>query len=152
MKTESNKYYTPQIEEFHVGFEYRRILGDGSIQDLTYEMDEYTPIHEDMEDPGVLIRVKQLDREDIESLGFELIEDLNPKRSVLLFEHKTSDIDILMSNDNILIFDYPSKSVSKVTHELKDGSVYINDKACLFNGTIQNKSELKRLLRQVGVI
>jgi len=66
---EKNKYYTPTIEEFHVGFEYElKTEGEWVSQtlDIDYSLNRVA---------GGLAnntRVKHLDQEDIESFGFEL--------------------------------------------------------------------------------
>ncbi len=76
-----NKYYTPEIEEFHVGFEYEWFDGsdwnkvtqkyfDGG---LFNNGDGEHPFEYQLSDVG--IRVKYLDQEDIESLGFNKITD-----------------------------------------------------------------------------
>jgi hypothetical protein len=79
----SDKYYTPTIEEFHVGFEYEELwYGGGKSpsgedwvshvyngESLTEEYSEgQSSIEEEIRDKE--IRVKYLDKEDIESLGF----------------------------------------------------------------------------------
>ncbi len=87
-------------------------------------------------------RVKYLDREDIESLGF--------------FCHAT-DERVFHSEKGIIInigWGSPVKKgitlaiVSPVFDESKMSIVHEN---YLFNGTIKNKSELKKLLKQLGI-
>jgi hypothetical protein len=65
-----SKYYTPEIEEFHVGFEfeYRNIGGEWEVR--SYPVDSYVHITQSLIDIDC-IRVKYLDREDIESFGFD---------------------------------------------------------------------------------
>jgi len=74
-----NKYYTPTIEEFHVGFEFEFRHSD-------YKEDGWkkftTPVFNmEREDCPFACqtleeyRVKYLDREDIESLGFTRINN-----------------------------------------------------------------------------
>jgi len=91
---ETSKYYTPFLEEFHVGFEYeyKSTFLDGTVK--TKEQFEANPWNK-----GVIkslydlvyvervlnganfknslsgIRVKYIDKEDIESLGFILINE-----------------------------------------------------------------------------
>lgn len=124
------KYYTPTIEEFHVGFEceiehitpagntteYKKhtVTEDDNIKELYESNDWYsTP------------RVKSLDREDIESLGWkqENIENL----------FSLNGFDLLINNKWITI------SEDKA------------DEYC-FRGKLKNKSELKRIMVQTGII
>jgi hypothetical protein len=119
-KMKKNKYYTPEIEEFHVGFEYENYYNDiwhskefGESADTLRHLTDY---------PN---RVKHLDREDIESLGGV---------------HDTGDC-----------YDFGERwMVSWFSH---DGRVEIYDEENEngFSGTIKNKSELKKLLKQLGI-
>jgi hypothetical protein len=68
------KYYTPEIKEFYVGFEYE-------VEDLHDNLVDKMWRKEECYDVPVFlrewiqqgeVRVKYLDREDIESLGFEV--------------------------------------------------------------------------------
>jgi hypothetical protein len=74
---ENNLYYTPELEEFHVGFEIELLniensqwgkytITESDLLDAThYESSALKHILEDE------YRVKYLDREDIESLGWD---------------------------------------------------------------------------------
>ena len=151
MKT--NKYYTPSIEEFHVGFEYemKQTFGDGTVK--TQEQFDNTEWTKDVCTAGIVyiermlhgknaengicgIRAKHLDREDIESLGFEI-----PQGGLdYIYKKVVGDIYyILITNP-----EYPTKIEIRCSHpSWAYGS---------FLGTIKNKSELKRVLTQIGVI
>lgn len=69
------KFYVPDITEFHVGFEYQQKNKLGEWKDLTItnggseypDYDQLDYVTWWLED----IRVKYLDKEDIESLGWE---------------------------------------------------------------------------------
>ena len=80
------KYYTPELEEFHVGFEYYITTHPVSMEEFSpyvkAEFDHNTFEREfdiDTDSSGEIIKigvpscikVKYLDREDIESLGFK---------------------------------------------------------------------------------
>lgn len=132
-----SKYYTPEIEEFHVGFEYEEFhfIGEKEwwepktfSEPLMYGTTLSTSIERKA------IRVKTLDREDIESLGFELLkEDVNGKA----FIHKdNNELQIWWSINDII--------------DIDNGQTY-EDCITYFKGTIKNKSELKRILKQIGV-
>ena len=138
------KYYTPEIEEFHVGFQYEHYSKKvdfwmpcfyGTMYDQRGD-DELDELNMKVE------RVKYLDREDIESLGF--------------FCH-AADERVFHSEKGIIInigWGSPVKKgitlaiVSPVFDESKMSIVHEN---YLFNGTIKNKSELKKLLKQLGI-
>lgn len=153
---ETAKYYTPNIEEFHVGFEYemKSRFGDGTVKTLeeynnsTWEMYtcqvgslpyiERTMIGINPYGHPPAIRVKCLDREDIESLGWIFNDETShyPKFYIktangalrALFWHKNIDDNITIDND--------------MPYEENIG---------YFNGIIKNKSELKRLMKQLGI-
>ena len=132
-----SKYYTPDIAEFYVGFEYEQIeiVGKSGY----YEQDWVNTIctagfgtfDEDIGDLNDgYIRVKYLDREDIESLGFiakykdrekENMYYMNPAISLWFVEHM-SLIRIVAPNGRN------------------------------FTGIIKNKSELKKLLIQLSIL
>jgi hypothetical protein len=133
-----SKYYTPEIEEFHVGFEYEELLLK------TYpDMDPNSWVKKTITNGiGIVnvycdlqidefIRVKYLDQEDIESLGFYHDEDN------CYFDGKFGDIGLFYSDGDgmVKIVVKPHSSNSPV----------------LFNGKIKNKSELKKVLKQVGI-
>ncbi len=128
-----NKYYTPDPEEFCIGFEYE------SLQDERFPDEDNSWEKNIISDEWHLrkfieyycgdhieIRAKHLDREDIESLGFEQIEyDTYKKVNVYIeldMEYKT------------------------FINAVVQGAAVI-----LFQGTIKNKSELKKLLKQLGI-
>lgn len=89
-----NKYYTPKIEEFHVGFEYQyaKNFMDGTVK-TKEEFDNATWIDETLIVNNALpyieralngtnassgfcgIRVKYLDQEDLDELGWEVIKE-----------------------------------------------------------------------------
>lgn len=140
-----NKYYIPSIDEFYVGFEYEHChssirfailnlkTGDTSnigepkeiweksiFSSREYDIWESSFKFDDSLKNGQ-IRVKHLDREDIESLGFaQTVED----------QYTLDDIEFLIDDD---LF-----------------AQIIKDNGFLFQGTIKNKSELKRVLKMIG--
>ncbi len=130
------KYYTPELEEFYVGFEIR-------IQDIDTAQ-FYTKIFEDGESAqGILDwdlgepTVKHLDREDIESFGW--VHD--PK---LPFHKPEGDNRICFNKEKgryILILNGYKVLIYKDTGSSHEG---------LFRGKIKNKSELKKILKQIG--
>ena len=151
------KYYTPELEEFHVGFEYEYKLGaydkglktKEEFDSKDWERDVFDGLHFpylyralnglNAERGLCHIRVKYLDREDIESLGFKSKGFLNTNTGYPTLEV----FEKLFSQK---IYDkWTIRFSSKGTLLVKQGS---GDR---FYGTIKNKSELKRLLKQLGI-
>ena len=140
-----NKYYTPDISEFHVGFEYERMNGtDWEKAELT-NVDcwgtmarGYENEFEEIDSLIRSVRVKCLDKEDIESLGFKQLK--SPiwfhVENVSLFNSGVCDlrISIWPREDNIRItISYPG----------------VDDEQ-IFVGKCKNKSELKQILKMIG--
>lgn len=149
-----NKYYTPKIEEFHIGFEFETKSTaishneDGTAKEMIWEKDvidildlsgktsnyDYQNNFDDVIDylKDGLVRVKYLDKEDIESLlGKEIKENewhIDRKfRMVFSEQNLKNNLYLeLFSNDDFYF-------------------------SC-FSFTIKNKSELKKLLKQLGII
>ena len=144
----SNKtYYTPDIEEFHVGFELE--VKDTNIDigpDVwgkgVYSLDDFpegTSWSLRAVLPQGIIRVKHLDREDIEKEGFCSNRPYDGMfRSKKHFKHGSID-------DYVLNLDFNSENgwveISFVTHwGFED----------IFQGKINNISELRMILKMVG--
>ena len=127
-----NKYYTPTIDEFHVGFRFEVLnneiwewqhmnasrLQEINFDDNTNNMSKY--------------RVRYLDKTDIESLGFkEIIKD-----QYHFIGFMDGDV-MLLIDDGYFI---------QIINKSPDG------KDCyLFQGTVKNKSELVKLLKMLGI-
>lgn len=152
-----NKYYTPSIEEFHVGFEYEHCHSSISFVTLNFKTGE----KENRTEPKKIweksifsgnefdvwkssfrfndslkdgqIRVKYLDKEDIESLGFMQEGDSARYRKEnlnILFYALAESINPLVLTDRVVV--------------IKDGE-YVK-----YSGVIKNKSELIRILKMIG--
>ena len=128
-----DKYYTPEIEEFHIGFEYEYedINESGSTtswyktvvkENECYIIDQHLKYSDDLN-----LRVKYLDKEDIESLGFKFKTDLYVKDDLTLQVHK----------DSITI-----KYYDNFNNEWRTRVEQI---------VIKNKSELVKLLKQLQI-
>jgi hypothetical protein len=156
-----NKYYTPELEEFHIGFEYEVRHSIRNIED-TWEKIEFnnctfeswieTSDGEMPFEAGITedrLRVKYLDTEDIESLGWKLErETTSPftNRQIQNFTinkikgFNTGIVYRLEFND-IYLLEISSESYSSyVTY--KANAVY----------RIKNKSELKILMKQLNIL
>jgi hypothetical protein len=129
-----NKYYTPEIEEFHVGFEFEvNYTDEGWLKEIFCNgtgknIDSIAKLvsflgRTNFEDA---YRVKYLDKEDIESLRFEQL--------YLPYEFK--------------------KDWYRLIKQHEEHHYIITDDRCqdhIFVGIIKNKSELKKLLKQLNV-
>ena len=128
-----DKYYTPEIEEFHIGFEYEYedINESGSTtswyktvikENECYIIDQHLKYSDDLN-----LRVKYLSREDIESLGWKFNTDLYIRNNLTLQVHK----------DSITIKYYDN---------------FNNDSRTLVEQiNIKNKSEFITLLKQLRI-
>ncbi len=129
-----SKYYTPSIEEFRVGFEYEYTNDNGG----TWSNYVMTPVdlrrHPYELTGSDRLRVKYLDREDIESLGFK-IHDYDNTDS---FTNGDIDIEINGYTDPLIIEIWTKKNMLDRSPEM------------VFKGTIKNKSELKNILKMIG--
>lgn len=140
-----NIYYTPELEEFHCGFEFEEQDGDKWLKiicgvDDTADLEFYKDVILEKS-----VRVKYLDKEDVESLGFK---HSNHNKSIFIYNKMISILPHLPKttiginfNDglsHILIFNVPDEN-------------YFPAGVNLFVGSIKNKSELKRLLVQLGI-
>ena len=130
-----NKYYTPDIEEFHSGFEYEILTLKLKDNKTIREWKKVDKLHPELElllnDKN--IRVKYLDREDIESLGFEYEDTLYVKSNVRGDFEYWIDIEREVENEGLEI------------------SIDGEDNENNFRGIVKNKSELKKLLTQLRI-
>ena len=134
------KYYTPSIEEFHVGFEFDVLNNKDKFYDPQHEVGKWlnatvdNGIFSDLQNISRLlidgqIRVKHLDREDIKSLGWKYVPAT-----------KTFELIDLAGYEWELIFIPQTLSV--------DIDLY---KGNPFSGTIRSKSELATIMRMIGI-
>ncbi len=136
------KYYTPEIEEFCVGLEFEMddTWGGWKKLVLTDEMlkgnvmiglgsgNERVPYYHKT-------RVKYLDREDIESLGWEYIKT-----------HAGTEQMEFEKGEYLLSYDPDFRGRQWLHIEVNgDGDT------TLFSGTIKNKSELINQLKRCGI-
>ena len=140
---DESKYYIPTIEEFHVGFNYeiweKKLVYDKvwkfrvnkyifNEKQVTQTFFNYN-FTEDLREGK--IRVKLLDKEDIESLGFKLL---------------TTSYGIQYSKDkNLIKYSYDKKLI--IEKYFEDFGIV----STIFIGNIKNKSELIKLLKQLQI-
>ena len=151
---EVNKYYTPEIEEFHVGFEYEtksHFSDNYNWNEWKCDYHIFNINHIDgktkLSVPET-IKVKYLDQEDIESLGWKplISKSIGKNHYTGTFE-KTTRGEMLLEHDWL-----NNKITIKTPNYIRDGSgnfdgyiVYID------RLTIKNKSELKKLMNQLNI-
>lgn len=141
---EDNKYYTPELEEFHLGFQYQHKCFNGweddtmpdfsEVKDSDGSMNEWIPWYNN---DITNFRVKYLDKEDIESLGWE--EEISA-HFVLITDKGRYFLDCNFASHKFQISTDIQKYPNEQTYPIK------------FNGKIKNKSELKKLMQQLDII
>jgi len=153
-----NKYYTPSIEEFHVGFEYevfnkteKYLKGGLTTFPIDTKLDwtvfTFPDPYVGYEIPEIFkqytLRVKYLDREDIQSLGWTYVgRSIDDWYTIEgMFEiGKWTSYEVQMHCD----------------YRNKDRRMFINaidrgEDCSIFKGTIKNKSELRKLMEQLNI-
>ena len=135
-----DKYYLPKIEEFHVGFEYEQheIINERDphwkmmVKKMGFSKKEINQIFYNVDLIENLdqkrIRVKYLDRSDIESLGFKVEKD-DEYAGEYYFSKENSIIGKFLTEDN--------------KYNIELFSTYF---------IVKNKSEFKKLLIQLDLI
>lgn len=147
-----NRYYTPDLEEFHPGFpyEYRTtrslLFFDNSNGEWKYERFDARSNQEggteisDIEYliEGKNIRVKHLDQKDIESLGWEKIREDTFEMKLPEYRGMLDVLVHLVLRETLLIC-------------VGDSETPYSDWRTLFTGTVKNKSELKKVMKMIGI-
>lgn len=128
----NENYYTPKLEEFYIGFEYEITNGYTWTKKFFTHEDFNTFLYQNLDNAikQKYIRVKYLDQEDIENLGFITYDDnLYNKNEYQI------DFDRLVRKQN--------QGIGLVIYHEEAGQI--------FQGYIKNKSELKKILKQLGI-
>ncbi len=136
-----DKYYTPEAGELTIGMEVELLHSTNGW--VKYINPDIKPLDANSLKEGV--RVKFLDREDIESLGFNRIEECeNYNNNESTYQKRVSDDEIYC-----LVFHY---DINKVTISVHDKDIKTNMSVeRKFQGTLKNKSELKQVLKMIGI-
>ena len=176
----NNKYYTPEIEEFHSGFEYE-YLWDHEWLKTSYsfdDLDEHLDIDDFISNPKNF-RVKSLNDKDIESQDFVIQQSTwdreSLKRTVIKyvphpkfdsgaqFEKVINETLVWQifwnaaAGDMIIVKAHNDKNRRLVWSESVDKKEKTPPQHFMefderFKGVIKNKSEFKRILRQTGIV
>ena len=142
---EESKYYTPTIEEFRVGFSYEYKNHTGTVRDLTSlpwikstikSINELAYVERGLSIEGNT-RVKLLDIEDIEEVGFNNFTDSRGWWRGFMKINEEEYIVIHLGRNIVL------EKKRKV-----DNDLYAHPNI-LFAGKIKNKSELQQILKMV---
>ena len=128
-----DKYYTPTIEEFYVGFrcEFKNDMQDNKWKAETCDVDTVSLAYACIEDEdddhpfSETFRVKYLDRKDIEELGW------------------TEDAIMFTKGDFSLIYDD-----TLYIHIYED---FAKEQAIRFYGKIKNYNELKKIMEMLEI-
>jgi hypothetical protein len=171
MEKLEQKYYTPTIDEFHVGFEFEGLVTERGHQNwslndnltasglsdivlwLSKEKDH--PYYEE-------VRVKYLDQEDIESLGFKFKYNYGNESSKkgydFYFRNLPESHPLYKTFNNttigsVLIVDKNNSTSLEIydVYESNEVNTFYNSNIKSFKGTIKNKSELIKILKMLGV-
>lgn len=157
-------YYIPSIKEFYIGFEYEQIgtggkyisvIYEGQVLRKNYYYDEYESIEDLIEDGE--IRVKHLDKDDIESLGFIYKKSTDLYASIKKI-HLSDEFylkkDIDLTYELLLYYngDNTNIDICLFSQELCNNGEYSGDEYMYqISLNIKNKSELKIVLQQLNI-
>lgn len=146
------KYYTPTIEEFHVGFEYEKNnepYRRGYDKEIFTEDDMYNDnfmYHFDVKNT----RVKYLDKQDIEELGWhsEMVinvwsEDDDIIDGYVINQSNTDTYVLLYSEEDNIVGIYLQRIYNEMSGNWEEHR--------LFSGYIKNKSELKNIMKMINI-
>lgn len=133
-----NKYYIPEIEEFHIGFEFEQAYRDPEFEKkvITDRDCLYWTLNEIASEKDSEVRVKYLDNEDIKKLGWKPDgNDAEGDEKFYIFKDNISYYLHHDYNQTILITMYEDRK----------------SKGQLFYGECNNKTELKKLMKQLNI-
>lgn len=136
-----DKYYTPKVEELHPFIELyvegkKEILGTSDVIDLYSRNLGKLQV-------GKNVKIKYLDKEDIESFGFKLKENDDLINEHYILGEAPNSIRLTKVDSKT----YPHWTIESIN--IRGDKTYIN---FIFQGSIKNKSELKKLLQQLNTI
>lgn len=151
----TNKYYAPELSEFYAGFEYEEfnkyqehwtnhILSKEDFESLGSFMYNFL---ENLESGN--IRVKYLDKQDLEDCGFELLKDKCPFGQ-LQFYKKVEDGFNCGYELIIRIGEFYGNNARFIEIEKQNYSHYENAHYKI-RPIVNNLNEFKKLLKQLGI-
>ena len=135
------KYYIPELSEFYVGFEFEffnkekwKVSEDFSFLFLKDDTDTVSEVNENIKEGK--IRVKFLDRQDIEELGWKYSSIAQKYGIVTEEDEKTGSLGIWLSKEGY-------------RYRITDCKAYLH--MDVFNGYIKNKSDLRKLMKMLNI-
>lgn len=146
--TIENKYYIPDIKEFRPGFEYEITNGYEWVEKKFSKLDLKSFLYGELEN-GIkqeYIRVKYLDRQDIESVNFG--KKFTERQVLFGDEVWTYQKHIGICTYRINYWSNDCKCVIEIHN---DETMNLNEFHQIFNGNIKNISVLKEVLEMIGV-
>ena len=146
---EENKYYTPEIDEFHVGFGFEDSYGDEEYAKNLIDQLNIKDVISFFLDEEVDIRVKYIDKQDLIELGFVLVKEHSDE---LVFQFNNGDycfyeLTLDLDNDNRVCIEQWTQNKIVATILPRDQWRCFN----IFYGMIKNKSELIKVLKMLGI-
>lgn len=154
--TSEKKYYEPTVEEFHVGFDFECHIGNGLIPKQLYEEgQEWKATAWQVgdffkTDKPKGLRVKHLDREDVEDLGWTFLHKDHFGHDEFVFKTTTPDsMDTPETTYRLWLSQYCLFLSIEIGSTSYGGETKPMDCQKFI---IKNKSELKRLMAQLGII
>ncbi len=154
IKLTMDKYYTPEISEFHVGFEYEYLQPGGAW--IKHNLDGTPIVHRELDEftddlmklAHAITRVRYLTKSDIESLGWQLLTDemrsrWNPQEQMkYYFESTNKELSYLNFYAEPM---YSNRGLDIVGERIRVVIDYG------FDGYIKNKSELSRIMKMLNI-
>jgi len=135
---EQDKYYEPKLEELYLGYitniQTNKGLQSGCFPDLLLFNEELNQYKEDYTKAShAILKTKYLDKEDIESLGFNLCLNIN---NILSFKK-------LVNNYYLII---------TLQHDIIQIELQKEDKIkTVFEGNLKSINELKKVLEFLNI-
>lgn len=152
------KYYIPSIEEWHIGFEYEikcvDVMNNGEpcwtrIKALVPA--DFTSFKRDI--PVCGNRVKFLDKKDIEELGFKEYPGFGNKSNYFIFLPNEEKYNLIPHKYYSLnMFYWEPNYVAMYWNKCSIDIHYENtEPRRIFEGDINNKSELRKIMKMLNI-
>lgn len=136
------KYYTPEETEFSIGFEYEERYGEKWYK-RKYDSSDFLDYDQNFIFEKSRVRVKYIDSDDLKELGFRM--------------NHTSYSPIYKKDDILISFSWNIKKI-QISHmamtqsdDFESSYEFSRREEKIFFGTIKNKCELKKLLKQLEI-
>jgi hypothetical protein len=140
--SEEDKYYTPTFEDFIPNLEYEYFDGREWVKkvydNLEHRAKDTMKLHYELKLNKDRFRIKYLDQSDIESLGYNHFKH-NPKgvfSAVDYYKGYSAGLTHYHNTNTVIVYEQLQGNM--------EGDTW-------FRGKIKNKTELKRLLKQLGL-